>query len=189
MVTEDVWFLTVRDPPPPTSLTDLPVGSAVIVHARTLLHPALPQPDAGRVYRCLTEFPRRRPGCLVALSDLDYELCGGSFWPRVGNRDAVLAALSALATAHRCDYLELPLAPLDDELLHGGPYSHRKVLESTHGEDYVVTAEGTPERRALLDGLQRAVISDTAGRAWWPGDSLLPPPEDPPVMPYQPYGT
>jgi hypothetical protein len=33
----------------------------VNVHVRTLLHPALPQPDAGRVYRCLTEFPGRVP--------------------------------------------------------------------------------------------------------------------------------
>ena len=74
---EDVYFLAVRAAPPRRSLTDFPLAAAVIVHARTFLHPALPQPDAGRVYRCLTEFPGRAPGCLVPLSDLDYELCDG----------------------------------------------------------------------------------------------------------------
>ena len=74
-VIDHVNFLTVRQPPLHRSLTDFPLAAAVIVHARTFLHPALPQPDAGRVYRCLTQFPGRVPGCLVPLSDLDYELC------------------------------------------------------------------------------------------------------------------
>ena len=49
----------------------------MITHARSFLHPDLSQPDGGRVYRSLTEAPGRVPGCLVPLSELDYELCGG----------------------------------------------------------------------------------------------------------------
>ena len=33
--------------------------NATIVHAATLLHPQVPQPDGGMIYRCLTEFPDR----------------------------------------------------------------------------------------------------------------------------------
>ncbi|HTR92366.1 MAG TPA: hypothetical protein VMI73_11555 [Trebonia sp.] len=76
---QDVYFLTVRASPPGL-LLHAPAGAlaaAVITHARSFLHPDLPQPDGGRVYRCLTEAPGRTPGCLVALSGLDYELCGG----------------------------------------------------------------------------------------------------------------
>jgi hypothetical protein len=188
---EDVWFLMVRDPLSPVrSLTDLPAGMAVIVHARTLLHPALPQPDAGRVYRCLTEFPGRVPGCLVAVSDLDYELCGGRLWADIADRHQVLSALARLtAGPHRCDCLFLSVWPRDAELLNGGPFSHWQVLTSTGGEAYVAAAEGTAERRALLASLEQTVRCLAAGRDWWPGGNLLPPPQDPAVMPYQPYGT
>ena len=189
---EDVYFLTVRVAPPRRSLTEFPLAAAVIVHARTFLHPALPQPDAGRVYRCLTEFPGRVPGCLVPLSNLDYELCDGRLWPAVGDRARILAALAALTTSPgRCDSLELPLVPWDDGLLSGGPYSHNRLLEARDGDhtDLIVTAEGTRERSQLLNGLTRSLRDATAGRAWWPGDGLVRPPCDPAVMPYQPYGT
>jgi hypothetical protein len=191
-VIEDVYFLTVRAVPPRRSLTDFALAAAVIVHARTFLHPALPQPGAGRLYRCLTEFPGRVPGCLVPLSDLDYELCGGRLWPLVGDRDRILAALAALTAAPgRCDSLALPLVPWDDDLLNGGPYSHKRLLEARDGNhtDLTVTAEGTRERMELLDGLARSLRHATAGRAWWPGEGLVRPPRDPAVMPYQPYGT
>jgi len=191
-VIEDVYFLTVRVAPPRRSLTEFPLAAAVIVHARTFLHPALPQPDAGRVYRCLTEFPGRVPGCLVPLSNLDYELCDGRLWPAVGDRARILAALAALTTSPgRCDSLELPLVPWDDGLLSGGPYSHNRLLEARDGDhtDLIVTAEGTRERSQLLNGLTRSLRDATAGRAWWPGDGLVRPPCDPAVMPYQPYGT
>jgi hypothetical protein len=191
-VTEDVYFLTVRAAPPRRSLTDFPLAAAVIVHARTFLHPALPQPDAGRVYRCLTEFPGRAPGCLVPLSDLDYELCDCQLWPQVGDRDRILAALTALtATPDQCDSLELPLVTWDDDLLTGGPYSHKQLLQAKDGDytDLIVTAQGTRERTELLAGLTRTLRDKTAGRAWWPGDDLIRPTSDPAVMPYQPYGT
>ena len=191
-VIEDVYFLTVREAPRRRSLTDFPLAAAVIVHARTFLHPALPQPDAGRVYRCLTEFPGRVPGCLVPLSDLDYELCDGRLWPVVGDRARILAALAALtATPGRCDSLALPLVPWDDGLLRGGPYSHTQLLEARDGDytDLIVTAEGTRERAELLVDLARSLRDATAGHPWWPGDGLVRPPCDPAVMPYQPYGT
>ena len=76
---QDLYFLTVRECPP-GRLLRVPAGglaAAVITHARSFLHPDLPQPDGGRVYRSLTEAPDRVPGCLVPLSELDYELCGG----------------------------------------------------------------------------------------------------------------
>ena len=147
---EDVYFLTVRAAPPHRSPTDFPLAAAAIVHARTLLHPALPQPDAGRAYRCLTEFPGRVPGCLVPLSDLDYELCGGRLWPLVGDRARILAALAGLtATPGRCDSLALPLVPWDDDLLNGGPYSQKRLLKAADGDysDLIVTAEGTASAR------------------------------------------
>jgi hypothetical protein len=191
-VIEDVYFLTIREAPPRRSLTDFPLAAAVIVHARTFLHPALPQPDAGRVYRCLTEFPGRVPGCLVPLSDLDYELCDGRLWPAVGDRARILAALATLTTAPgRCDSLELPLVPWDDSLLRGGPYSHTQLLEARDGDytDLIVTAEGTRERAELLVDLARSLRDATAGHPWWPGDGLVRPPDDLAVMPYEPYGT
>jgi hypothetical protein len=191
-VIEDVYFLTVREAPRRRSLTDFPLASAVIVHASTFLHPALPQPDAGRVYRCLTEFHGRVPGCLVPLSDLDYELCGGRLWPAVGDRTRILGGLAALTTTDGwCDSLAIPLVPWDDGLLRGGPYSHTQLLEARDGDytDLIVTAEGTRERAELLVDLARSVRDATAGQPWWPGDGLVRPPSDPAVMPYEPYGT
>jgi len=188
---QDLYFLTVRECPP-GRLLRVPAGglaAAVITHARSFLHPDLPQPDGGRVYRCLTEAPDRVPGCLVPLSELDYELCGGRLWPQVAGRDRLLAALSVLIAAGRCDSLSLPLAPWDDTLLIGGPYSHVPVMKTSRGFCTAVTAEGTAERAAVLTGLAAMVGVRNAGRTWWPGDGLIRPPLVPAVMPYQPYGT
>lgn len=188
---EDVYFLTVRACPP-GPLVQIPAGglaAAVITHARSFLHPDLPQPDGGRVYRCLTEAPGRTPGCLVPLSELDYELCGGRLWPRVADRDRLLAALSALIAAGRCDSLSVPLVPWDDTLLAGGPYSHVPVMKTSGGICIAVTAEGTAERAAILARLTTTVRARNAVSNWWPGSRLIQPPPDPAVMPYQPYGT
>lgn len=188
---QDVYFLTVRACLPGL-LPHVPAGGlavAVIVHARSFLHPDLPQPDGGRVYRCLTEALGRAEGCLVPLSDLDYELCGGRLWPQVAGRDRLLAALSALIAAGRCDSLSLPLIPWDDRLLMGGPYSHVPLMKTSGGICTAVTAEGTTERAAILAGLVAMVHARNAGRIWWPGDGLIQPPFEPANMPYQPYGT
>ena len=56
---KDVYLLAMHDPYDEPG-APVPVNG-VIVHARTLLHRDLPQPDAGRIYRCLTEFPGRTP--------------------------------------------------------------------------------------------------------------------------------
>jgi hypothetical protein len=73
----DVYLLLVHEPRPHPVL-GVGVGNVVIVHALTLLRSDLPQPDAARMYRCLTtEFPGRIPGCTVPLSTLAYELDNG----------------------------------------------------------------------------------------------------------------
>ena len=75
MTVQDVYLLALHEPyqspqhPAPINAT--------IVHALTLLHPAVPQPDGDWMYRCLTEFPGRTPGGVVPLSTLTFELDGG----------------------------------------------------------------------------------------------------------------
>jgi hypothetical protein len=92
---ENVYFLMVHepyeDPGAPAQVNGL------IVHAAALLHPSLPQPDAGRVYRHLTEFPGRRTGCVVPLTQLKHELDDGRLWPRVTDWKTLTATLIALS--------------------------------------------------------------------------------------------
>src|ERR1700721_1207049 len=80
---KDVYLLAMHDPYDEPG-APVPVN-VVIVHARTMLHRDLPQPEAGRIYRCLTEFPGRTPNCLVPLSTLNYELDDGRLWPRIAD--------------------------------------------------------------------------------------------------------
>jgi len=69
---QEVCLLTVHEP---YESHDHPVPiNATIVHAKTLLHPQVLQPDGGRMYRCLTEFPGRSTGCIVPVSTLTAEL-------------------------------------------------------------------------------------------------------------------
>lgn len=70
MGVEDVYLLMQHEPY--KSSEHLVPVDATIVHALTLLHPAVPQPDGGRMYRCLTEFPSRTPGCLGPAIDPDF---------------------------------------------------------------------------------------------------------------------
>jgi hypothetical protein len=52
MTVRDVHLLALHEP---YESPEHPVPiNATIVHALTLLHPHLPQPDGGRMYRCLT---------------------------------------------------------------------------------------------------------------------------------------
>ena len=88
----DVYFLIVHEPRPHPVSLGLPVN-VVIVHALTLLRADLPQPGAARIYRCLTEFPGRIPGCVVPLSALTYELDDGRLWPQVADWRAVTEAI------------------------------------------------------------------------------------------------
>jgi hypothetical protein len=107
MSVEDVYLLILREP---YQSAENPVPlDATIVHALTLLHRAVPQPDDGRMYRCLTEFPSRVPGCVVPLSTLTFELDGGSLWPQVvlaherahqrGHHHLLVALAGSLAAA------------------------------------------------------------------------------------------
>jgi hypothetical protein len=60
---EEIYLLSVHEP---YESHDHPVPiNATIVHVKTLLHRQVPQPDGGRMYRCLTEFPGRSDGCIV----------------------------------------------------------------------------------------------------------------------------
>ena len=95
MSVEDVYLLMQHEP---YASSEHPVPiDATIVHALTLLHPAVPQPDGGRMYRCLTEFPSTTPGCLVPLSTLTFELDGGLLWPEIADWKRVVDAVVRLA--------------------------------------------------------------------------------------------
>jgi hypothetical protein len=173
---KDVYFLTVHAPYAEPG-APAPVNG-VIVHALTLLHPDLPQPDAGRMYRCLTEFPGRAPGCLVPLSTLNYELDDGRLWPQVADWKTVVGALIELTrTPGRCESMPLALSPVEAALLATDPFAP------------VPPDLGIPERSQLLTLLASGLPEATGAPPLWPGDNILPPPEHPATLPYQPHGT
>lgn len=62
------------------------------------------------MYRCLTEFPDRSPGCVVPVSTLTYELNGGRLWGAVGGWERVTDVVVALARADRWDAMPLGIA-------------------------------------------------------------------------------
>lgn len=101
VMVQDVYLLMLHEPYESPG-HPVPIN-AMIVHAQTLLHPSVPQPDGGRMYRCLTEFPSRTPGCLVPLSTLTFELDGGRLWPQVADWEAVQAAVVSLGRTNGCD--------------------------------------------------------------------------------------
>ncbi|MEV0589435.1 hypothetical protein [Nonomuraea sp. NPDC050310] len=173
----DVYFLALHEP---YRAAQHPVPmNAVIVHAATLRHPDLPQPDGGRIYRCLTEFPGRRSGCVVPLSTLTYELDGGRSWPLIGDWERVVDRLVAVARAGRCDAMPLGLSEVAAALLANGPTTSVRF------------AAGPPvdpaERQQVLDELA-ALVAQAAGQgALWPGDDLVAAPSSPAVLPYRPH--
>ena len=170
---KDVYFLTVHEPYDEPG-APAPVNG-LIVHAATFLHPDLPQPDAGRIYRCLTEFPGRFPGCLVTLSGLNAELDDGRLWPRVADWRAVVRALIALTrTPGRCDSMPLAMPKADAELLAAAPGQPVHVITPDG-----VTVLGDAYRRQLLQSWADGLPESTGDRPLWPGDGLLPPPEPP----------
>jgi hypothetical protein len=187
----DVYLLLVHEPRPHPVLAGGQVN-VVIVHALTLLRSDLPQPDAARVYRSLTEFPGRVPGCVVPLSTLAYELDNGRLWPRVGDWKAVSEAVVSLAFTSgqgQCRSLPLHVDHPYHALLADGPYAvirHHDASDSCHLDGQVL---GTSHRRGLLS-LFADRVADWSPRAdvWAGGETILPP-ADPAVMPYQPHGT
>lgn len=159
--------------------------NGLIVHALTLLHPWLPQPDAGRMYRCLTEFPGRVPGCLVPLSTLNYELDGGRLWPHVADWQEVTSALVRFTRAPGfCEAILMAIDQTEATLLAAGPYT---PVHAVHDER--VLALGSTERRCLITWLTGELPPATGEPRFWPGSGLIPPPALPATMPYRPYGT
>lgn len=181
MPVHDVYLLALHEP---YESLEHPVPiDATIVHALTLLHPQVPQPDGGLMYRCLTEFPSRTPGCLVPLATLTFELDGGRLWPEVGDWDVVVEAIVELSRRGLCDAVPLGLPELTSTLLGSGPYT--KV--TTYGPNGPVHVDPSERSRRLHD-LNERVRGYAAADAFWPGDNLVAPPSLPQTMPYHPQG-
>jgi len=187
----DIYLLIVHEPRPHPVLG---VGqvNVVIVHALTLLRSDLPQPGAARMYRCLTEFPGRIPGCVVPLSTLAYELDNGRLWPQVADWETVSGAIVQLAFTSgpgRCGSLALQVEHPYDALLARGPYAVIRHDAASDSCDLDGPVLGSSHRRALLD-LFADQLADCPPRAEdWAGGEISPPAAEPAVMPYQPYGT
>lgn len=153
------------------------------MHASTLLNSSVPQPDGGRIYRCLTEFPGRTPGCLVPLSTLTFELDGGRLWDQVADWERVVEAVVQLTRNHGCDAMPIGLPELTTVLLGGGPTTVHEVYYPDGQRGRV----GPVERQHHLDELAGYLHQYAAQGPFWAGDDLVPPPFDPPLMPYKPY--
>ncbi|SDI48629.1 hypothetical protein SAMN05421505_15815 [Sinosporangium album] len=177
MVVSDVYFLALHEPYR-SAQHPVPIN-AVIVHARTLLHPALPQPDGSLMYRCLTEFPDRCPGCVVPLSTLTFELDGGRNWSEIGDWEQVVEHTVRLARTGRCDAMPLGLPDVTAALLANGPTTAVRF----GGRAPVDPAE----RQRHLDDLAALVKQAARQGAFWPGDDLVPVPALPEALPYQPH--
>ncbi|UMP03409.1 hypothetical protein [Amycolatopsis sp. EV170708-02-1] len=182
MAVKDVYLLAMHEP---YRVPEHPVPiNATIVHATTLLHPSVPQPDGGRMYRCLTEFPLREPGCLVPLSTLTFELDGGRLWPVVANWERVVDAVVHIARHKGCDAMPMGLPEAMAALLAQGPTSTLTL----HYPDGRQVQVGWQERERHIDELMTHIRGYVAqGGPFWPGDNLVAPPAQPPKMPYQPF--
>lgn len=182
MPVEDVYFLALHEP---YSAPEHPVPiNATIVHARTLLHPSLPQPDGGLMFRCLTEFPDRVPGCVVPLSTLTYELNGGALWHEIGDWERVVDGVVRLSRERRCDAMPLGLNDRATAVLGNGPHTEHTV----HYIDGPARTYGPADRRAEIATMTGHVENFVAGGPFRPGTGLIQPPREPEVLPYQPYG-
>jgi hypothetical protein len=116
---QEVYLFVVHAP---YDSRDHPVPiNATIAHAKTLLHPQVPQPDGGRMYRCLTEFPGRSAGCIVPVSTLTAELDGGLLWPLVADWERVVQAIVRLSRSRSCDAMPLGLPDDMAGSLSSGP--------------------------------------------------------------------
>ncbi|WP_346053895.1 hypothetical protein [Amycolatopsis dongchuanensis] len=178
---QDVYLLALHEPYQ-SPQHPVPIN-ATIVHALTLLHPAVPQPDGGRMYRCLTEFPGRTPGGVVPLSTLTFELDGGQLWPQVADWEQVVDAVVHIARHQGCDAMPMGLPQLTAVLVGGGP----TTVHELHHPDGSRSQAGPVERQQHLDELTGHVRRFAAEGPFWPGDNLVTPPREPRVLPYRPY--
>jgi len=181
MAVDDVYLLTLHEPYQ-TAEHHVPIN-ATIVHALTLLHPQVPQPDGGLMYRCLTEFPGRTPGCLVPVSTLTFELAGGQLWPEIADWQQVSQAVVQLARTRACDAMPLGLPQHMAVVLVGGP----NTTANLHRPDGSTLVLAGSDRQGYLDELTAAIRTVTADGPFWPGDYLVRPPAQPQILPYQPY--
>lgn len=180
MTVQDVYLLTVHEP---YSTPEHPMSiTATVVHAATLLHPRVPQPDGGRMYRCLTEAPSRTAGQIVPLSTLTFELDGGRLWREVADWERVKDAVVALARNRDCDAMPMDLDEYNQGLLAAGPNT-QLITIGPQGRCEV----GRHERQQLLDELSGHLHGFLAEAPFWPGAGLVRPPREPAAMPYQPY--
>jgi hypothetical protein len=179
---KDVYLLMLHEPYE-SSQHPIPIN-ATVVHALTLLLPAVPQPDGGHIYRCLTEFPGRTPGCLVPLSTLTFELDGGALWHRIGDWERVVKAVVHVARNRKCDAMAMALPQLVAALVGCGPSTVYEVLHP----DGSRSQAGPADRQQHLEVLAGHVRLEAAHGPFWPGDHLVAPPRDPRTMPYKPYG-
>lgn len=180
MTVEDVYLFALHEPyHDPQHAVAI---NATIVHARTLLHSTLPQPDAGLIYRCLTEFPGRTPGTVVPLSTLTHELGGGRWWPRIGDWEGTVEAVVGLARAAACDAMPIGLPEISAGLLASGPNTTVRFV----GPDGQEFTRGPADRARELAELSGHVARFAAEGPFWPGDNLLSPPVTPATLPYDP---
>ncbi|GAA2225365.1 hypothetical protein GCM10010413_19970 [Promicromonospora sukumoe] len=179
MAAKDVYLLALHEPYQ-SAAHPVPIN-ATIVHARTLLHPAVPQPDGGRMYRCLTEFPGRVEGGLVPLSTLTFELDGGRLWYEVADWEAVVEAVVKLSHSGECDAMPLGLPQPVGALLANGP----RVQLDVYSRNGPATL-GPADRERELNVLTAHVREFLLDGLFWPGDDLVEPPRRPRKMPYRP---
>jgi len=178
---QDLYLLSLHEP---FDAPGHPVPiNATLVHARSLLHRVVPQPDGGRIYRCLTEFPGRAPGCVVPLSTLTFELAGGALWHRIGDWEQVVEAVAHLAASQQCDAMLMGLPELTLALMRGGP----TTVCTLYHPDGTRSCAGPADRQQRLGELTAQVRRFAADSPFWPGDDLVPPPSQPRTMPYKPY--
>ena len=136
------------------------------------------------MYRCLTEFPSRTPGCLIPLSTLTFELDGGDLWRKVADWDAVMTALVSLSRAGKCDSMNLGLPDEAMFLLASGPTT---ALTMHYPDGRRPRAVDPQERPGWIEKLTERVRIMAADGSFWPGDDLTAPPTEPAVMPYKPW--
>jgi hypothetical protein len=177
---DDAYLLAVHEPEPAPQSGKLPIN-VTVVHCRTLLHAAVPQPDGGRLYRCLTEFPRM-PGAVVPISTLTYELGGGALWPRVADWEAVVRSVIQLAVTKSCDALRLGLPEVETVMLASGP--NTRVHYERRWRRRVADGSERAEQLRRLEGLLRDAAFERG--PFFPGEPLVAPPDEPMAMPYQP---
>lgn len=187
----DVYLLLVHEPRP-HPVVGFGQVNVVIVHALTLLRSDLPQPGAALMYRCLTEFPGRVPGCVVPLSTLAYELDNGRLWSQVADWEAVSEAVVRLAFTlgqGQCRSLPMHVDHPYDALLARGPYAVIRHDAASDSCDLDGPVLGASHRRALLNLLADQVAQRSPRAEVWAGGETIYPPAYPAVMPYQPHGT